>query len=261
MTETYLKGSHAIVTGGGRGIGAAIAGELARRGAAVTLMGRDKIILEERAAHLEPIAGAHVEWVECDVTDERSVTCAFVLAQKTLGPAHVLVNNAGQAEGAEFMETTLELWTRMLSVNLTGTFLCTRQVLPHMLQAKSGRVINIASVAGLKGYSHVSAYCASKHGVIGLTRALAAETAKFGITVNAVCPAYTEGAMIDRAIDTVSKNMKVSQEEAQKMIIQSIPRKKLIRPEEIASTVAWLCSPGASAITGQAIAASGGEVA
>jgi 3-hydroxybutyrate dehydrogenase len=260
VIETYLKATHAIVTGGGRGIGAAIAGELARRGASLTLMGRDKLVLEEQAAQLKPIAGAHVQWVECDVTEERSVVSAFAFAQQKMGPAHVLVNNAGQAEGAEFMGTSLELWTRMLNVNLTGTFLCTRQVLPHMLESKSGRVINIASVAGLKGFSHVSAYCASKHGVIGLTRALAAETAKSGITVNAVCPSYTEGAMTERAIDTLSRNMKISQEEAKQMIIQSIPRRKLIRPEEVASAVAWLCAPAASAITGQAIAASGGEV-
>lgn len=261
MTETYLRGSHAIVTGGARGIGAAIAGELARRGAALTLMGRDKHALETQAAHLGSFASAQVQWVECDVTEERSVLSAFTLAKQVLGPAQILINNAGQAEGAEFMQTTLELWTRMLNVNLTGTFLCTQQVLFHMLEARSGRIINIASVAGLRGFSHVSAYCASKHGVIGLTRALASETVKSGITVNAVCPAYTEGAMTDRAIDSVSKNMKINQEEATKMILQSIPRRKLISPEEVASTVAWLCSPGASAITGQTIAVSGGEVA
>jgi 3-hydroxybutyrate dehydrogenase len=260
VIEEYLKYKHAIVTGGGRGIGAAIADELARRGAGLTVMGRDVHALEEQAARLGAITAAPIEHVACDVTDEASVTSAFAIAREKLGVAYVLVNNAGQAEGAAFLQTTTELWARILDVNLTGTFLCTRQVLPSMIEAKSGRVINIASIAGLKGFSHVSAYCASKHGVIGLTRALAAETAKSGITVNAVCPSYTEGEMTERAIETLSKNMNKSREEAKQMLIRRIPRGALIRPQEVAAAVAWLCAPAASAITGQAIAVSGGEV-
>lgn len=260
VNEAYLRGTHAIVTGGGHGIGAAIASELARRGAALTLMGRDKLALKAQAAHLESVVKESVEWTECDVADEQSVVAAFTTAQQKRGPAYVLVNNAGQADDAAFMETTVELWTRMLEVNLTGTFFCTQQVLAKMLEVKSGRVINIASVAGLKGFSHVSAYCAAKHGVIGLTRALAAETARSGITVNAVCPSYTEGAMTERAINSLSRNMKISQEEAKQMIVKSIPSRKLIKPEEVASAVAWLCAPAASAVTGQTISVSGGEL-
>jgi NAD(P)-dependent dehydrogenase (short-subunit alcohol dehydrogenase family) len=256
----YLAGKHAVVTGASRGIGAAIARELAKLGTTLTLMAREKTPLEKFAAHVQRDWGVQVATGSCDISDEESVAQAFAAAQRQNGPAYILINNAGQAEGAAFNETSRELWERMLAVNLTGTYLCTRQVLPKMLEAKAGRIINIASTAGLKGYSHVTAYCAAKHGVVGLTRALAIETAKQGITVNAVCPSYTDTPMTDANVEKLAASIGRSREEARKLMTRTIPRGSLITPEEVANAVAWLCSPQASAITGQAIAVAGGEV-
>ena len=188
-----LDGRHAVVTGGGRGIGAAVAQTLAAEGARVTLMGRDEARLKDRLETL-PIGQA----VRCDVTDEAGVAAAFIEAAQAFGPVAILVNNAGAAESAPFARTSLALLRRMLEVNLIGTFLCSRAALPDMLEAGFGRIVNVASIAGLKGAAYVSAYCAAKHGVIGLTRALALETATKGITVNAVCPSYTDTDMTRR---------------------------------------------------------------
>ena len=255
----YLKGKHAIVTGGSRGIGAAISEELARLGADLTLMARDVKELEKQTDKLVRQFGVHAVAIACDVSDDTSVCSAFSTAQQRLGDAYVLVNNAGQAEAARFSEMERELWDRMLAVNLTGTFLCTQQVLPEMLRADEGRVINIASTAGLKGYSTIAAYCASKHGVIGLTRALAAETAKTKITINAVCPGYTDTEMSHAGIKKLMEAGK-NEQEAKHLIMRTIPRGSFIEPGEVANAVAWLCSPGATAVTGQAIVVAGGEV-
>lgn len=256
----YLAGRHAVVTGGGRGIGAAVAEELARLGATLTLMGRDRARLEAHARQVAARFGVPASAVVCDVADEESVAAAFAEAAERSGPAHVLVNNAGQSEGVAFGETTRELWDRMLAVNLTGTFLCTRQVLPAMLEARAGRIVNVASTAGLRGYSRTAAYTAAKHGVVGLTRALAMETAKRGVTVNAVCPGYTDTDMARSAIDSLARARGITEDEALAMIARPIPRGSLILPEEVANAVGWLCSPGASAVTGQAIVVAGGEV-
>ncbi|HEX2190149.1 MAG TPA: SDR family NAD(P)-dependent oxidoreductase [Longimicrobiaceae bacterium] len=256
----YLAGKHAVVTGGGRGIGAAVADELARLGAALTLMGRDRGRLEAQARDLAARRGVEAAAVACDVADEGSVAAAFAESRERLGDPHVLVNNAGQSEGVAFGETTRELWDRMLAVNLTGVFLCTRQVLPAMLEARSGRVVNVASTAGLRGYSRTAAYTAAKHGVIGLTRALALETAKRGVTVNAVCPGYTDTDMAQGAVDTLVRARGITPEDARAMIARPIPRGTLILPEEVANAVGWLCSPGASAVTGQAVVVAAGEV-
>jgi NAD(P)-dependent dehydrogenase (short-subunit alcohol dehydrogenase family) len=256
----YLTGRHAVVTGGGRGIGAAIAEELARLGASLTLMGRDAARLEAHARELAARHGVETSTVVCDVADEASVAAAFAAARERSGEVHVLVNNAGQSEGVAFGETTREVWDRMLAVNLTGTFLCTQQVLPAMLEARSGRIVNVASTAGLRGYSRTAAYTAAKHGVMGLTRALALETAKRGITVNAVCPGYTDTDMAQSAVDTLVRARGIAEDEARAMIARPIPRGTLILPEEVANAVGWLCSPGASAVTGQAIVVAGGEV-
>jgi NAD(P)-dependent dehydrogenase (short-subunit alcohol dehydrogenase family) len=250
-----LDGRHAVVTGGGRGIGAAIASALAAAGAKVTLMGRSEPQLRERTATL-PIAQA----VRCDVTDEAGVAAAFAEATRTFGPAAILVNNAGAAASAPFARTSLELFRGMLEVNLIGTFLCSRAALPDMLEAGFGRIVNVASVAGLKGAAYVSAYCAAKHGVIGLTRALALETATKGITVNAVCPSYTDTAMAQQAIANIVEKTGRSAAEAEAALVRKNPQGRLIRPEEVAATVLWLCAPGTDAITGQAIAIAGGEV-
>lgn len=256
----YLEGRHAIVTGGGRGIGAAIATELARLGARLTLMGRDLAALRRHGKTLADELGAEVTAQECDVADEDAVTSAFGAARERFGDAYILVNNAGQAEGAPFAETSLELWQTMVAVNLTGAFLCTREVVPAMVTAGEGRIVNVASTAGLRGYSRMAAYCASKHGLIGLTRALAVETAKRGVTVNAVCPSYADTDMAKRAIENLVAARGISADEALRMLTKSNPTARLIRPEEVASAVAWLCSPDASAMTGQAIAVAGGEV-
>lgn len=258
--DTYLTGRHAIVTGAGRGIGAAIATALARLGARVTVLARGADAVAREAERLSTTFGVQTFGVACDVTDAEAVRIAFTDAQDRLGPPYILVNNAGQSDSAPFLETTPELLSRMLAVNLVGPFHCTQQVLPAMLGAREGRIITIASTAGLKGYARVSAYGASKHGVVGLTRALAVETAKSGITVNAVCPGYTDTAMAQQAIDSLVRNRGVSEAEARTMLLRGIPRGVLTRPEEVANAVAWLCSPDAGAITGQAIAVAGGEV-
>jgi NAD(P)-dependent dehydrogenase (short-subunit alcohol dehydrogenase family) len=243
-TERYLEGRHAIVTGGGRGIGAAVATDFVARGAKVTIMGRHRESLEQRAAELRGESGVTVAVEECDVADGASVTAAFSRAIANLGPAYVLVNNAGTAKSRMF--------------TLTGTYLCTAEVLPSMIAAGEGRVVNVASTAGLRGYRTMSAYCASKHGIIGLTRALALETAKQGITVNAICPSYTDTYLTSLAVNNIVENLKKTPEEA--LLMLSGPRGRLITPEEVASAVSWLCSPDASGVSGIALPIAGAEL-
>jgi NAD(P)-dependent dehydrogenase (short-subunit alcohol dehydrogenase family) len=256
----YLTGRHAVVTGGGRGIGAAIADELARLGAAVTLMGRNAARLDAHAAELGARHEVHARAVSCDVADEASVREAFAQARGGWSDPEILVNNAGQAAAAAFAEMPREVWDRMLAVNLTGTYLCTREVLPAMLEARWGRIVNIASTAGLRGYPMTVAYTAAKHGVVGMTRALALETAKLGVTVNAVCPGYTDTDMAAAAADNLVRDLGKTPDEARRMIARVNPMGRLIAPAEVAAAVGWLCSPAASGVTGQALAVAGGEV-
>jgi NAD(P)-dependent dehydrogenase (short-subunit alcohol dehydrogenase family) len=259
-SERYLEGSHAIVTGGSRGIGAAIAAALARRGATLTIMSRSREELEQRARSLSKDHSVKVGAVPCDVTNEQSVRTAFARAVDERGPTAVLVNNAGTAESALFAQTSREVWDRMISVNLTATYTCTAQVLPAMLEARAGRIVNVASTAGLRGYKTMTAYCAAKHGVVGFTRALALETAKHGITVNAVCPGYTETDLTDTAISNLVSTLGKTAAEARAMLVRIIPRGALTSPDEVASAVAWLCAPEASAVTGVSLPIAGGEV-
>ncbi len=259
MESGALDGLHAAVTGAGSGIGAASAMALARAGATVTLLGRRRDRLEAQARAIST-EGCIAAPQALDVTEAGAVPAAFEAAAKRLGPVDILVNNAGDAESAPFGKTSLELFERLLRVNLTGAFLCTQAVLPAMLRAKRGRIVNIASTAGVKGYPYVSAYCASKHGLVGLTRSLALETAKTGITVNAVCPGYTETELVDQAVARIAAKTGRSADAARAELAANNPMGRMVTPEEVAATVLYLCLPSSTAITGQAIVVAGGEV-
>lgn len=251
-----LNARHALVTGAARGIGAAIARTLAAEGATLTLLGRNREALAALAAALGPQHG----FVVADVGSLMQVRAAFEEARAARGPITILVNNAGQAESAPLVKTSLELWQRMLAVNLTGTFLCTQAALPDLLASGSGRIVNIASTAAQKGYAYVSAYVAAKHGVLGLTRSLALELARKGVTVNAVCPGYTETDILRESIANVVAKTGRSEEQARAEFASGNPQQRIVQPEQVADAVRWLCSDAACAITGQAISVSGGEV-
>ena len=253
-----LAGRHALVTGASRGIGAAIARELARLGADLSLVARNTDGLKSVADELR--AQTHVAEIAGDMTDERAAMQAIARAADTLGTVVILVNNAGGAESAPFVKTDPALWRRMVDLNLTSVYLATRAVAPAMIAARFGRIVNIASTAGLKGYPYVSAYVAAKHGVVGLTRALALEFAKTGITVNAVCPGYTDTPMLEDAISTIAAKTGRSADEARAGLSASNPMGRLVTPAEVAAAVGWLCLPEAASVTGQALAVAGGEV-
>ncbi len=247
-----LQGKHAVVTGASRGIGLSIARALMAHGARVTLMARDAHALEAAAAQL----GGGTAWQTVDVTDAEGVAAAFARA----GVVDILVNNAGQAAAAPFGRTDGALWQRMLDVNLTGAYHCIQAALPGMLDGGWGRVVNVASTAGLTGYRYVAAYCAAKHGLVGLTRALALEVASRGVTVNAVCPGYTETDLVADAVANIVRKTGRTQEQARAELAAANPQGRLVQPDEVAHAVAWLCMPGAAAMNGQAIAVAGGEV-
>ena len=261
MSNRYpLEGLHAVITGGGSGIGAAIAQALIADGARVTLMGRRIEKLEEQRDRLNVDGGPSVELQVCDVGDEASVRQAFAAAVAAAGPIDLLVNNAGQVETAPLAKTSLDTWQRLLNVNLTGSFLCSREVLPAMTERRFGRIVNVASTAALKGYAYVAAYCAAKHGVLGLTRALALETARKGVTVNAVCPGYTETDILRESIANVVAKTGRTPDEARAELASVNPQGRLVDPAEVAASVAWLARRDSGSITGQAIAVAGGEV-
>jgi NAD(P)-dependent dehydrogenase (short-subunit alcohol dehydrogenase family) len=247
---------HAFVTGGGSGIGLAVATALAGAGWQVTLAGRSVERLQSAARGL---VGARVQAV--DVTNADSVKGALRGACDASGPIDLLVNNAGGVASAPFEKTTVDAWRQAIDLNLMGVVHCTQAVLPAMKAAGWGRIVNMASTAGLVGYRYVSAYVAAKHAVVGLTKALALEVAKGGITVNAVCPGFTDTDIVSSAVKTISKASNRSEAEALSTFTATNPQGRLVRPAEVASAVLWLASDEASAVTGIALPVAGGEVA
>ncbi len=246
---------HAVVTGGGRGIGAAIADSLANAGANVTIMGRNEQILLDKAKTLSNGLA-----VTCDITDGDSVATAFAAATAKFGQVDILINNAGAARSLPFLKGDRAHLQTMLDVNLIGPYLCIHAVLQEMIDKGQGRIINIASTAALKGYRYVTAYSAAKHAILGLTRSLALEMATKGVTVNAVCPGFTNTDIARDAIQNIMAKTGRTKDQAIAELTIHNPQKRLIEPEEVAATVAWLCQDSAASITGQAIAVDGGEV-
>jgi NAD(P)-dependent dehydrogenase (short-subunit alcohol dehydrogenase family) len=253
--SALLAGKNAVVTGAGRGIGAAIAQALAANGARVALFDINLAWVEAQAAKL-PGALA----VKADVTDPDSVRAAFSSVRERFGRIDILVNNAGNAQSAPFTRTDAALWNRTIALNLNGVFLCTSEAYPAMAKQDYGRIISVASSAALKGYAYVSAYCAAKHGVLGLTRSLALEAAKTHVTVNAVCPGYAETDMTKDSLANIIAKTGKSEAEALAALTVHNPQGRLIQPAEVANAVLWLCAPGSESITGQAIAVAGGEI-
>ena len=257
-SDLPLAGMHAVVTGGSRGIGRAVALRLARMGASLTLLARDRANLFDTVQTLGD--GIECDAQACDVGDEQAVRAAFLAIERAGRRVAILVNNAGMAKSAKFGATDSALWDETLRTNLTGVFNCTRAALPALLEAPAGRIVSIASTAGLVGYRYVAAYCAAKHGVVGLTRALALELAASRVTVNAVCPGYTDTEIVREAIANVVARTGRSEADARAALTARNPQGRLVDPEEVAGTVAWLCLPESQSITGQAISVSGGEV-
>jgi len=253
-----LSGRHAIVTGGSRGIGLAIAHKLAGMGARITLMGRDASSLQQAVEQLA--AGSRAGYVTGDIADPVQVEQAMAQARQRAGTIHILVNNAGQASSQRFDRVDQAHWNQMIAVNLGGTFHCMQAALPDMLQAGWGRIVNVASTAALIGYPYVSAYCAAKHGVVGLTRAVALEVAAKGVTVNAVCPGYTETDIVHDAVANITQKTGMTPEQAKARLAERNPQGRLVQPEEVAGAVGWLCDPASASINGQAIPVDGGEV-
>lgn len=255
-----LVGRHALVTGGGTGIGAAVAGALAAEGARLTLVGRRIEVVNDTATKLRSLETNGVSCFAADVTDPDQVREAFAHARAAHGPIDILVNNAGAAESAPFAKLDLEAWRRAMAINLDALFLVTQAALPNLLESGTGRIVTIASTAGLKGYAYTAPYVAAKHGAIGFTRALAAEFARTDLTVNAVCPGFTETEIVARSVETIAAKTGRSAEEARAGLARFNPQGRLIDPQEVADTVVWLCLPSSRSITGQAIVVAGGEV-
>jgi len=254
-----LDGKTAVVTGGGRGIGEAIAMALAREGCSVAIP--DVIVPNaEKVAEQIRGLGRDALAMHCDITDPQSVENAFVQVDQRWGKLDILVNNAGIAHSDLVVKTSLETWHRIMGVNLTGTFLCSQAALRRMLPAKSGRIISIASVAGQIGVRYAGAYTASKHGVMGLMRTIALETATSGITANAICPSWVQAPLLGQALSTISEKTTLTQDQARENLASETPQKRIIQPDEIAAAVVYLASDDARSLTGQSIGVCGGQV-
>ncbi|MBM6580453.1 SDR family oxidoreductase [Microvirga sp. BT689] len=252
---TNLKGRHALVTGGGRGIGRAIASCLVKAGATVTIVGRNPRQLEQAIMQ----GDAHAAAV-ADVTDAQKVQSALQEAVSRYGPIDLMIANAGAAASAPFMKSGPEIFRQMLDVNLLGVTNVAQAVLGSMTERGFGRIIAVASTAGLKGYPYVSAYCAAKHAVVGFVRALALETSRTGITVNAVCPGFTDTDLVAESLERIMAKTNRTRDEALNELVKHNPQGRLIDPSEVAAAVLWLCSEGARSVTGQAIVVAGGEI-
>lgn len=258
--SAVLRGKHAVVTGASRGIGAAIAATLARLGADVTLMSRNEARLREQAAMLTKTYNGKAQAVAVDIAQPEQVIAAFARAADQFGPPHILINNAGIATAAPIGKTDLPTWQQVIDVNLTGPFLCIRAIVKELTKGDYGRIVNIASTAGLTGYGYIAAYCAAKHGLIGLTRALARELAHTNVTVNAVCPGYTDTEIVAEAVGNIVAKTGRTPEQALKELTVHNPQGRLVRLEEVAEAVGWLCLPSSASITGQSIVVAGGEL-
>ena len=249
-----IAGRHALVTGGGSGVGRAIALALAGAGIDVTICGRREAELAKVVRENGRILG-----IAADVTDEAAMASLYETAEAARDPIDIVVANAGMSGSAPAHKTALGDWQRTLDVNLTGSFLTVKPALAGMAARKTGRIIFIASTAGLKGYAYVAPYVAAKHGVVGLMRARAAETAKSGVTVNAVCPGFVETEMLEESIQRIIEKTGRSDEQARASLASTNPQGRFIQPEEVAEAVLWLCGNAAQSITGQTISISGGE--
>ena len=253
-----LEGRGVVVTGGGRGIGRAVARRLAESGAAVVVSARSREEIEDAAEELRA-DGLQAHAVRCDVANEASVAAMAEEAIERLGTVDILVNNAGIALSNPVKRLPLEEWNQIIAVNATGTFLCTRAFLPGMVDRGWGRIINVASVAGLRGARYIAAYTASKHAQVGFTRALAMEVAGNGITANAICPGYVDTPMTEYSVANIVEKTGVSAEEALERILSLSPQKRLIRPEEIAHVALMLCGDDGEGINGETIVLDGGR--
>lgn len=251
-----LQGHHAVVTGAGSGIGRATAERLAEAGCQVTLIGRHVGRLQETADRIGDLAFA----APADVTDDDMLAAALEAGRDRFGPIDILVNNAGGAASAPFLKTTGDDLRAMLALNLEAPAEAARLVLPGMITRRWGRIVNVASTAALKGYAYVSAYVAAKHGLVGLTRALALEVASKGVTVNAVCPGFTDTDLVARSVASIVGKTGRSEDEARAALAASNPQGRLITPDEVAQTIVWLCGDGASGINGTAVPVAGGEL-